>query len=77
MWLKRKCLKFFVRSSNWQNFEFCNHFGGKIGNGDDFLQKQDPPAALNWQKIVANANFASKMFVKLKILPKILPYKKI
>ena len=37
MWLKRICLKFFVRSSDWQKFEFCKHFGGKIGNCDNFL----------------------------------------
>ena len=30
-------LNFFVRSSDWQKFKFCNHFGGKIGNGDVFL----------------------------------------
>jgi hypothetical protein len=58
-----------VRSSDWHNFEFCKHLGGKISNGDNFLQKQDPPAALKLAKIVAIANFASKMFAKLKILP--------
>ena len=30
-------LNFFVRSSDWQKFKFCNHFWGKIGNGDVFL----------------------------------------
>ena len=29
--------KFFVRLSVMQNFEFCNHFWGKIGFGDYFL----------------------------------------
>ena len=30
-------LNFFVRSLDWQNFEFCNHYWGKIGNGNVFL----------------------------------------
>ena len=30
-------LNFFVRLSDWQNFEFCNHFWGNIGNGGVFL----------------------------------------
>ena len=34
---KGNVLNFFVRLSDWQNFEFCNHFWGKIDNGDNFL----------------------------------------
>ena len=34
---KGNVLNFFVRLTDWQNFEFCNHFWGKIGNGDNFL----------------------------------------
>ena len=52
MWLKRKCLKLF-----WQNFVFFKHFGGKIGNGDNFLPNLGLRAGLVSAKTCLHCQF--------------------